>query len=461
VRGPVWLIHLASLLVPARRRPEWIREWLAELHYAREHAGEARLMAFASGAFHDAVWQHRDFWTLDRISRAAQSAKFCLVSLGALIGLIALASGFLPMTRDVLMPLPYRDAGGIVTVAQSGTMAMRAGVPGQAVELWRENSVMLDDIATYSWRVAPGSGAPSSARVSRNFFHLLGAKTSAGRTFERDAAAGCAAGSDDCVILSYDFWRNGHAGTHVTLDGKSYRVAAVLDPGFWFLSPRIAVWRIGAPGPAEKTGVVARVRRDFTKKEVETEMGVILRAAGMNEWESMEELTGVTSRVHSALWSFALGLGLAVIIILPSLRLRMPSWNPRAAAFFAAKTALLLAAVLLCGIEFTHATSITMLGGTDLLTEPLSTWLFLLGSMGALVWSIGDQRRRCRVCLRRLGMAAHVGCPGCLLLNWAGTELVCMEGHGMLHVPEMAACWQEPDRWTSLDDSWQGLFERS
>jgi hypothetical protein len=53
-----------------------------------------------------------------------------------------------------------------------------------------------------------------------------------------------------------------------------------------------------------------------------------------------------------------------------------------------------------------------------------------------------------------------VGCPGCLLLDWAGTELVCVEGHGMLHVPEMVSCWHEPEQWTSLDDSWQGLFER-
>jgi len=60
MRGPVWLvrpaflIRAASLLVPARRREEWMREWLAELYYAeihqaRAHAGEARLMAFASG----------------------------------------------------------------------------------------------------------------------------------------------------------------------------------------------------------------------------------------------------------------------------------------------------------------------------------------------------------------------------------------------------------------------------
>jgi hypothetical protein len=101
-----------------------------------------------------------------------------------------------------------------------------------------------------------------------------------------------------------------------------------------------------------------------------------------------------------------------------------------------------------------------MLGGTDAFTA-FSTWLFLLASMSGLAWSIADQRQRCRVCLRRLGMAAHVGCTGCLLLDWAGTELVCVEGHGMLHVPEMVACWQEPYRWTNLDESWQGLFERS
>ncbi len=454
-----------------------MREWLAELYYAEIHqaranAGAARLMAFARGAFHDAVWQHRDFWTQARVARLAESAPFCLTTLGAMVGLVALASGFLPMTRTVLMPLPYRDAGSIATVAQSGTMAMRTGVPGKAVELWREKSQSLDDIATYRWQVTAGRAGPPSARVSPNFFHLLGAKTSAGRSFERDALAGCAGGPsaeanpEECLVLSYDFWRSLNRGSRVTLDGKSYRVAAVLEPGFWFLSPRIAVWRIGAPGSETRTGVVVRLNRDgagrdLTKKEVETELGFILRDAGMNDWESMVEITGVATRVRSFLWSFGLGLGLAIIIILPSLRLRMPSWNPRAAAFFAAKTALLLGVVLLCGIEFTHATSITMLGGTDVLAEPLSTWLFMLGSMGALVWSIADQRRRCRVCLRRLGMAAQVGCPGCLLLDWAGTELVCMEGHGMLHVPEMAACWQEPDRWTSLDDSWQELFERS
>jgi hypothetical protein len=101
-----------------------------------------------------------------------------------------------------------------------------------------------------------------------------------------------------------------------------------------------------------------------------------------------------------------------------------------------------------------------MIGGTDALTEPLSTWLFLMASMGVLSWSIHDQRRRCRVCHRRLGLPAHVGCRGCLLLDWSGTEMVCIHGHGILHIPEMISSLHEAERWTSLDDSWQGLFVR-
>lgn len=448
--SPDLLIRAASLLVPSRRREEWVREWMAELHYARGHADERQLLSFAYGAFHDSAWQLRDFWTLERTSRCAQSGPFCLGAIAAVVLAIVLGSGNLPMMRGVVMPLPYRDPARIATVAQAGTMAMRAGVRGQSVELWRENSLSLDGVATYSWQ------SDHVARVSRNFFSLLGARGVTGT----ECAARLGPDPAECVIVSYEFWRRSNANSRVTIDRKSYRVAAVLEKGFWFLSPRIAAWQFGDSGPAERTGVVARLRGGYTKKEAEAELGFILRDAGVNNWESMVEIANLADRVRSPLWSFAFGLGLAIVIILPTVRLRMPTWNPRAAAFFAAKTTLLLIVVLLCGIEFTHATSITMLGGTDTFTEPLSTWLFMLGSMGALGWSISDQRRRCRVCLRRLGMAAQVGCPGCLLLNWAGTELVCVEGHGMLHVPEMAACWQEPDRWTSLDNSWQGLFER-
>jgi hypothetical protein len=61
--------------------------------------------------------------------------------------------------------------------------------------------------------------------------------------------------------------------------------------------------------------------------------------------------------------------------------------------------------------------------------------------------------------MHRLVLPTRVGDPGCLLLNSAGTELVCEEGHGILHVTETDyCCWLEYRRWTQLDDSWKSLF---
>jgi hypothetical protein len=44
-------------------------------------------------------------------------------------------------------------------------------------------------------------------------------------------------------------------------------------------------------------------------------------------------------------------------------------------------------------------------------------------------------------------------------LDWSGTETVCAEGHGVLHVPHLAPSWdEEAEHWIALDESWQELF---
>jgi hypothetical protein len=79
--------------------------------------------------------------------------------------------------------------------------------------------------------------------------------------------------------------------------------------------------------------------------------------------------------------------------------------------------------------------------------------------MAAVSWCLNDQTRRCRVCLKRLGNEASVGAASYLLLDWWGTELVCSDGHGLLHVPEMQSSWLEVEQWVNLDESWKPLFE--
>jgi hypothetical protein len=453
---------------------------LEERGYSRS-AARSQLRNFCRGSVIDAAW-HRgrriDRESLVRgLSHYVQSPGFCIASIVIAIAIIAGASGFLPSTRDVLLPLPYANTDRIATISQSGmALSARAGIRTTWVHWWQQDSKLIEDVATYIWRpqqAVDRFGRPSSvlnAEVSDNFFSLLGAVPLHGRTFTRGDAC------DNCVVLSYDFWRRLHSadgakvGDLISIGGRRHKLIGVLPKEFWFLSRRIEVWSL-ARGTDAWTGVVLRLAPDVTKQAAEAQLESIVHERGVPVWLSVVDISPLQTRVRSVFGSFALALALAAVIAIVSLRPRLPSlqvcmsrrerrYACLRASFFVCKTGLLLIAVLLSGLEFTRATSITMIGGTDALTEPLSTWLFLIASMGVLSWSIYDQRRRCRVCVRRLGLPAHVGCPGCLLLNWAGTEMVCMEGHGMLHVPEMSSSWQDAEKWTTLDDSWQALFAR-
>jgi hypothetical protein len=386
--------------------------------------------------------------------------------------LIALMSGFLPVTRSILAPLPYRDPSRIATVSDGGAaLATRFAIRAESVRLWQSRSKLLEGAEAYLWKesVATESSGRSSrllgARVSDNFFFLLGARSSEGRVFERNQWANCG----DCVIVSYRFWKVALNGKRLTpetsmrLDGRRYRVAAVLEKDFWFLSREISVWPVAplASFQGEHASVVVRLGPDVVPEEAEHELDSLVREAnGGLRGTGFVRIAPVSGRVRSVIGSFGLALALAIVTAAGSSRLRFSRMNLRGSIFFAAKTLLLLTAVFLTGLEFTRAAAINMLGGADLATEPLSTWLFLLGGMGVLLWSVSDQQARCRVCLKRLGLRTRVGCPGCLLLDWAGTELVCVEGHGMLHIPEMVSSWSQPDHWTPLDDSWRALFER-
>jgi hypothetical protein len=491
------LIRAASWLVPSAVREDWLCEWEAEFAYVR-HVLERRetsrkLWRFAFGSFKDALWSKRNHIEWDRPGyRRRDSPRFCLSLLLLLVAAVCVASLGLPVTRAVITPLPYANADRIATIAQGGIpVSVRSSIKREWVRLWRHESRTIQDLATYIWKKTDHAHREPvlEAQVSPNFFELLGARTDHGHLFQsssikiaqngvrRDELLTCpgsarrtlcASDAENGVVLSYDFFERAsrdhwiNADQSINLGGRNYPVIGVLEKGFWFLSRDIGVWAIDDSSSA-RTGVVARIRADSTKESVEAEFISILQNAGLEGWNSLIDVSMVQQRVRDVFISFGFGVGMAAIITGVALRFRIALFEKGGllqAAFFCAKTGLALLAVLLVGLEFTHAPAITMTGGTDLWAEPLSTWLFLMTSMGVLAWSMLDQRRRCRVCLRKLGLAAHVGCPGCLLLNWAGTELVCMDGHGMLHVPEMNASWNEPERWTELDESWVGLFAR-
>jgi hypothetical protein len=75
-----------------------------------------------------------------------------------------------------------------------------------------------------------------------------------------------------------------------------------------------------------------------------------------------------------------------------------------------------------------------------------------------LTWACRDQKRRCPICLGRMAHPVQVGQPSRTFLEWNGTELVCEDGHILLHIPEVRTSWFSAQRWVSLDGSWGFLF---
>jgi hypothetical protein len=118
-------------------------------------------------------------------------------------------------------------------------------------------------------------------------------------------------------------------------------------------------------------------------------------------------------------------------------------------AFFAAKIALLVPLVAFGALDLASL-------GPSL--SPLGIHAALWGWVMALRWALLDQRRRCPVCLRLLAKPVRIGQASRMFLEWNGTELLCLSGHGLLHVPEQPAIWFSRPRWLHFDPSWRELF---
>jgi len=109
---------------PFRQERDWRREWEAEIHCASRtmpdrgeeprHPSPAHL--FACGP----SWTHCGTVAATGAVKANRRHSVSPPK-AALIVAIVLASGFLPRTRAVVMPLPYRDASEVATVSHAGS----------------------------------------------------------------------------------------------------------------------------------------------------------------------------------------------------------------------------------------------------------------------------------------------------------------------------------------------------
>ncbi len=493
IRGLIWqctlLLRTASLLVPAAQRAEWYKEWHAEvwhwLHFLSESGRLNQqttldLLRHCWGAFPDAAW-HR--FNQKKVLRAwyevPRSARFCLGMCLSLLLVVVLLTGLAPTIRSSFRPLPFRQADRLACLSLHGSFSQLSEYSlFHDAANWSQWARSTEMVAAYSWRpvalILPDDVVRDiSARVSPNFFQLLGNGAALGRVFAPGDETSCAG----CVVITHRLWQSQfHSdreiiGKTISLDGRPATVLGVLPENFVFIFPEVSIWMLPGEGasatnPAHRAGAVLRMGQHVSLPQTAEEFRRFARNAGYPE-PQMDTFVS-RARQGTRLYLFFCALSLLGAIALGSSRLGGAKTRKLTLSlhdsfhwwgFFLLKTVLLLALCFVASLEFPSRVSIILSGSVHPLAGPFSTWLFLVMAMIALSWSLYDQGRRCRLCLKRLGHAASVGTPSYLLLEWWGTELVCSDGHGLLHVPEMRSSWQEFDQWVSLDESWKPLFE--
>lgn len=456
------LLRAASWLVPRRVRAAWHAKWESVLSNAwiliRRGELEQRVLVQCG---RDCLCDVLYGWiSKEELRSEVRSPRLVLVTGLLMLGVLALFSRGFVGTRALFQPLPVQDPDQLVWIRYTGTAGQLSGVPPWVLPAWRANSSLVSGIASY-WR----RPYDPHARVTTNFFSLLGTKAALGRLFEpeeRDVAVLTAAarrgmfGANAPVL-----------GRQIKVEGRAYQVIGVLPDSFWAISQRVGIWIPMHLEPQVDPGVpflvktIGRLKPGAQSEQVRTDLFQAARAANqfLPRRPEVLQFTAVTGPQWPGYLfgiAFAIGVGAVITALQQPFRFRH-SW--RYGRFLTAKTLLLVGIPALGWVEASSA--IHKLGPADApeiwLSAALCTIIFLPSCAFAFWWSFADQRRRCPQCLQLLAMPVTIG-SWSSVLDPVTTEFLCESGHGSLYLPETEQ--GEPDRWTALDPSWRELFEK-
>jgi putative ABC transport system permease protein len=201
----------------------------------------------------------------------------------------------------LLRPLPYRDPSRLVYISEFWPRETPVKtVPNPDFANWSEHATLFDSLAAYGGGAEvnlTGMGEPerlSGARVTADFFTLLGVEPFLGRSFlpEEDRPGG-----RKVVLLSYELWQRRFGsnskviGSTVQLDGDLYTIVGVTPASFRFpdddfraqvflpmLVARVADWRSPDPNQFRLLRTLARLRPGVTPEQARAELTALVRA---------------------------------------------------------------------------------------------------------------------------------------------------------------------------------------
>lgn len=476
------LVRGASLVVPAEARAEWRREWLAELWHVRRACaaggrdgwrGEREATCFCLGAFQDAFCVRRHAERRPALPGWLEGSPLqCLLVLGAALAGCWLAAAMLPGVRAERSLQSYRSYAGVVLIrdANSRNDATASILPSQFRAWAAGRRLYFDDFAFYQVaprRVSAGgslTGVWRVASASSNLFALL--------RLPLEFAQRAAADGLPAMVLSQRVWEKEFGGDPrvvgevVRVSGREARIAGVAPRGSWRLPEKVDAWML-VPDSAFAAGRAGYVAAHLTHTGASLMWAPRQLITEYGPHDTERDLLGVSLDDQmpppDAVFLFAMLLAMLAVPAVTTVSMgecnfasHRPSWQRRVCrwGFFLGKVALVLPAAYFASFDLAYARSTPYAALPVYLQAAAAFSLCLLG----LSWACSDQRRRCPVCLHRVTHPARVGLVSQTFLGWNGTELMCMGGHTLLHVPALPTSWFATQRWLYLDGSWDFLF---
>ncbi|MFP5228881.1 MAG: hypothetical protein ACLGXA_14775 [Acidobacteriota bacterium] len=473
-------VRAAALLVPHTGRSAWTSEWTAELyhllHTPTSDLGDspaADPLHFSLGAFPDAFWLRCDHLRSHGIeSLQAGSAPRCALVLASLSLTAFLLCLLFPSAWHALLPLHPARSADLVTISPAGDSgAQSPDIPLQSYLEWQTDTDKLFSQLAWYHPTVKNVSVPhepmahlSVALASDNLLQML-------RVRIPDAPGS----TQPLLVLSQSAWRTwyhsnpGILDGTATIDGRPVRIAILPDNGTalpatmeaWLLEDKAALKELS---PHARGFVLARIRssafpppRGGVRFMTETRYGVT----------HIYDCVSVSWLAWQPTISFLFALLLACLALPATTALPLgdyPRYRGRKVFSITARRWAFLAFKVLLWVAVVYFATIALAwgpawaGSTPNLLQMFTAFPALLFGFR---WILQDQRRRCPECLRRLSSPARVGQASCNFLSWNGTELFCVRGHGLLHIPELATSWCSTQRWLCLDSSWRCLFPES
>jgi hypothetical protein len=481
------VLRLASSLVPGKHRGEWWKEWRSELWHVRQACtsqsalswkGEREVAAFCLGAFQDAFCLRREVRQKKvPLATTKGSAAQCMLFMVAVVAVSYGVALLRPGVRAELLSSRYRVPHNL-TMIQNARYSQDSvpTISAEQVRVWKgRKQQIFDGFAFYQIvrkpvsTASPAYAALRIARSSSNLFELLALPV-------RFASTGNEAHTDlPKLILSDALWKKEFAedpqvaGRVVQVGLRKAVVGGVAPSGSWRLPDKVDAWLLEPDIDAVSDGA-GFVVAHLTPSTAQEQWSERWRMSAPTPDGTPDDFLCVSlaerTRESSDLFLFAVILAFLALPATTSLPLgeyrlssRKLTWSTRLRrwSFLGGKIALLLPIVYLISLDLAYMrTTLDTLSSEYIqLVSSFSICLF------GLRWALRDQRQRCPVCLGKLTHPARVGQPSRNFLAWNGTELICVGGHGLLHVPEIPTSWFSTQRWMYLDPSWEILFPES